>query len=65
MLFSHFLLKAQSVYYTVPKLSVVIGHWNGLLDPLFQKLKQLNLFHAQSSRCTSWMTLQERLLDSC
>ncbi len=65
--FSHFLLIAQSlneeqrcelVYYTVPKLSGVIGHWNGLLDPLF-------LFHAQSSRCTSWITLQEGLLDSC
>ena len=74
MLFSQFLLIAQSlneeqrcelVYHTVPKLSGVIGHWNGLLDPLFQKLKQLNLFYAQSSRCTSWITLQEGLLDSC
>ena len=72
MLFSQFLLIAQSlneeqrcelVYYTVPKLSGVIGHWNGLLDPIFQRLKQLNLFHAQSSRCTSWITLQEGLLD--
>ncbi len=51
------------MYSTVPSLSVVIGHWKCLLHPLFQKVKQLNLFHAQSSSCTSWITLQEGLLD--
>ena len=55
--------RRKLVYSTVPRLSSVIGHWNGLLDPLLQKLKQLNLFHAQSSNCTSWITLQEGLLD--
>ena len=55
--------RRKLVYSTVPRFSGVIGHWNGLLDPLFQKLKQLNLFHVQSSSCTSWITLQEGLLD--
>ncbi len=74
MLFSHFLLKAQSlneeqrcelVCYTVPKLSgVYLGHcYRSSFSKV--KIKQLNLFHAQSSRCTSWITLQEGLLDSC
>ena len=55
--------RRELVYSTVPKLNGVIGHWNCFLDPLFQKLRQLNLFHAQSSRGTSWITLQEGLLD--
>jgi sacsin len=55
--------RRELVYSIVPKLNGVIGHWNSLLDPLFQKLTQLNLFHAQSSRGTSWITLEEGLLD--
>ena len=56
--------RRKLVYSTVPRLSSVIGHWKCLLHPLFQKLRQLNLFHAQSSpSCTSWITLQEGLLD--
>jgi hypothetical protein len=56
--------RRELVYSTVPKLNGVIGHWNGLLVPLFQKLNlKLNLFHAQSSRGTSWITLEEGLLD--
>ena len=56
--------RRKLVYSTVPSLSGVIGHWKCLLHPLFQKVKQLNLFHAKSSpSCTSWITLQKGLLD--
>ena len=55
--------RRRLIYSTLPELSCVKGHWNCLLDPLFQKLKQLNLFLAQSSSCTSWITLQDGLLD--
>ena len=55
--------RRKLIYSTLPKLSSVKGHWNCLLDPLFRKLKQLNIFFAQSSSSTSWITLQEGLLD--
>ena len=55
--------RRKLVYSTLPELRNVKGHWDCLLDPLFQKLKHLNLFLAQTSSCTSWITLQDGLLD--
>ena len=58
------LRRREVVYWAVPKLSDVVGHWNETLLPsLFEKLKQLNLFHAQCSNSSSWITLQQGLLD--
>ena len=55
--------RRELVYSTVPKPDGVVGHWECVLRPLFEKLKQLNMFHAQSSDGTSWITLGEGLLD--
>ena len=55
--------RRELVYSTVPKPDGVVGHWEYVLRPLFEKLKQLNMFHAQSSDGTSWITLGEGLLD--
>ena len=56
-------LRRELVYSTVPKPDSVVGHWECVLRPLFEKLRQLNMFHAQSSEGTSWITLGEGLLD--
>ena len=53
----------ELVYSTVPKPDGVVGHWECVLRPLFEKLKHLNMFHAQSSDGTSWITLGEGILD--
>ena len=55
--------RRELVYSTVPKPDGVVGHWECVLRPLFEKLKQLNMFHAQSTDGTSWITLGEGLLD--
>ena len=55
--------KRELVYSSLPEISNVKGHWKRLLDPLFHKLKELKLFHAQSFNSTSWITLQDGLLD--
>ena len=55
--------RCELVYSTVPNPDSVIGHWKCVLLPLFEKLKQLSMFYAQSSKGTSWITLEEGLLD--
>ena len=55
--------RCELVYSTVPNPDDVIGHWKCVLLRLFEKLKQLNMFYAQSSKGTSWITLEEGLLD--
>ena len=55
--------RRELVYSTVPRPDRVVGHWECVLRPLFEKLRQLNMFHAQSSEGTSWITLGEGLLD--
>ena len=55
--------RRQLVYYTLPDLNKVRGHWRGILKPLFKQLVHQQLFYCQSASGSSWITLKEGILD--
>ena len=51
------------VYSALPELNEVKGHWRCILDPLFADLVDQKLFYCQSALGSSWITLNEGILD--
>ena len=55
--------RAELVYYTLPVLSNVRGHWSSILQPLFEQLVNQNVFYATGVFENSWITLARGVLD--
>ena len=57
--------RSQLVYSTLPCKAKVKGHWQVILDPLFQKLskEEWRLFLAQHASGDSWVRLQDAIVD--
>ena len=55
--------RSRLVYSALPDLDKVRGHWNCILDPLFEELVDQKLFYSVSASDSSWITLKEGILD--
>lgn len=55
--------KSQLLYATMPVAERVIGHWKCMLDPILQQLPNLRVFFAIKNSRSSWISLENGVLD--